>query len=522
MNGVLKLGVKHKLFLVILLVLILNLAVLLFAGSAFFEGFYRANKLNEISRGAQRLKDAYSQGEQVLSSALTELENRNILITIFDYDPDAGITYEYYTRRRMLLNDREKPVEIPSGFQREHPLMKFAGQEQLHTETSLPSAQVLQSIAQTGKDYVMEDNPARDLAFLRLFSHVEGNTYLLLETPRRYIGEIANLAVQYTAYLSAAALLLGAVVIYMVVSRITRPIQQIQVAAEQIARLDFSGACQASSTDEIGLLAQSINHMSEELQANINALMKANLMLQDDILRQEQTDRMRRQFIANVSHDFKTPLTLITSYAEALRDFGAEDEAASQEYCRIILEEGEKMSNMLRQLLGLTQLESGMIQLERTVFSVSEIIQDVAQKYKLLTRQRSISVSLALDDSIIVDADYQQIGEVVTNLFENAVKYAQAGAHIRVSALRQGERCRISVFNTGKPIAEQDLQNLFLSFYRGDESRQRDKQGYGLGLAIVRSILEMHGEHYGVQNTGDGVEFWFTLPITELDSAGGE
>lgn len=517
MNGVFKLGIKHKLFLIILLVLMLNLVVLLFAGSAFFEGFYHANKLNEISRGAQRLKDAYSQGEQAFSSALNELENRNILITIFAYEPEAGFSYEYYTRRRMP-NEREKSAEAPPSPQRDYPIIKSGGQEQFHPESRLPSPEVLQSIAQSGKDYMIEDNPSKDLSFLRLFSHVKGNTYILVETPRRYISEIADLALQYTAYLSAASLLLGAIVIYIVVSRITKPIQQIQSTAEQIAHLDFSGTCQASSTDEIGLLAQSINHMSEELQSNINALMKANLMLRDDILRQEQTDRMRRQFIANVSHDFKTPLTLITSYAEALRDFGKEDEEASQEYCRIILDEGEKMSAMLRQLLGLTQLESGMIQLERTVFSISEIMQDVAQKYKLLTRQRSISVSLALDDSIIVDADYQQIGEVVTNLFENAVKYAQEGAQIRVSALRQGSQCRIAVFNTGSPIAEQDLPNLFLSFYRGDKSRHRDQQGYGLGLAIVRSILEMHGEHYGVQNTEGGVEFWFTLPITELEN----
>ncbi len=375
LNGALKFGIKHKLFLVILLVLVLNLLVLLFAGSAFFESFYRTSKLGELSRGAQRLKEVSFQDEQALSNALNELENRNILVAIFDYDSQTDeIRYEYYTRRLVRLADGEQTPQTPSDSPRRFGTMPPPNQELYHPENRIPGAEVLQSIARTGKEYVIEDNLSRTPSFLRILRHIEGNTYILLETPRRYIGETADLAVQYTAYLSAAVLLLGAVVTYIVVSRITKPIQQIQATAEQIARLDFSGTCCVSSQDEIGLLAQSINNMSEKLQSNLSALMKANLMLQDDILRQEKTDKMRRRFIANVSHDFKTPLTLITSHAEALRDFGDEDKATSAEYCRIILDESEKMSRMLQQLLGLSQLESGIIKLEPTVFSISEIV----------------------------------------------------------------------------------------------------------------------------------------------------
>ncbi len=142
-------------------------------------------------------------------------------------------------------------------------------------------------------------------------------------------------------------------------------------------------------------------------------------------------------------------------------------------------------------------------------------------KYKLLTQQKSLRVLLELDDDLVVNADYQRVSEVLTNLFENAVKYTSKRAEIKVRASRQDEMCRVSVFNTCRPIDEKDLENLFISFYRGDASRQRDKEGYGLGLAIVKSILDMHGAQYGAQNIDDGVEFWFMLPIVQLDGPGG-
>lgn len=253
--------------------------------------------------------------------------------------------------------------------------------------------------------------------------------------------------------------------------------------------------------------------MSSELQNSISKLVQANQVLQNDLVRQQQTDQMRKQFIANVSHDFKTPLTLMISYAEALA--GQELTAGGREYCDIIVSEGNKLSQMVGKLLGLSKLESGIDRVEKSIFCLNEVIDQVIKNQGILTEKHGLTVTRLVGDEFIVCADFAKIEQVVTNLFENAVKYSPEGGRITITTERDADKCRVSVENTGDPIAQEDLDCLFDSFYRADKSRSTG-QSYGLGLAIVKVIMEAHRQAYGVENTDTGVRFWFELELARI------
>ena len=351
---------------------------------------------------------------------------------------------------------------------------------------------------------------------ITLTTRLDDNLYLFMDSPRGYIKSSADLAVKYTAFLSIIILLIGSWLIYLAVDRMTKPIRNIQEVADKISRLDFSQNCPARGSDEIARLATSINNMSDELQSNISRLVEANDILKSDLERQQQTEQMRRQFIANVSHDFKTPLTLMISYAEALSEQAHGEQA--QECCEIIIGEGNKLSAMVGRLLELSRLESGVARAEKSIFCLSEVLDESVRSLRILTEPRGIQVRRCLDEEFIVCADYTKIDQVVTNLFENAAKYAPKGAVVTLRAQRAGvDACRVSVENTGAQIPQEDISSLFDSFYRGDKARSNDGQSYGLGLAIVRGIMDAHGRPYGVENIEGGVRFWFELELADLD-----
>ncbi len=205
------------------------------------------------------------------------------------------------------------------------------------------------------------------------------------------------------------------------------------------------------------------------------------------------------------------------SYSEALIDMEDIDEATKKEYLNIIINEGRKMSEFVQELLKLSKLEVGIIKLEKSNFSINEIIEGTINKNSIIAKEKNISVEKNISDNSIVYADYFRIEQVFQNLYENAVKYCDFGGMVRVSTSVNLNKCRVSIFNTGIKIPEEDIENIFISFYRADKSR-KNMGSYGLGLAIVKVTLDMHNEKYGVTNSDNGVEFWFEVENVDMNS----
>ena len=222
---------------------------------------------------------------------------------------------------------------------------------------------------------------------------------------------------------------------------------------------------------------------------------------------------MRKEFIANVSHELKTPIALIQGYAEGLCDGMCEDEESRSYYCEVIMDEANKMNKMVRQLLTLTALEFGNDTPSIAAFDVTELVHDLINSSGILIQQNAAKVSVDMPETLVVMGDEFKIEEVVTNYLTNAMNHLGGDHNIRIWSETLDGVAKIHVYNNGTPIPEEDLPNLWTKFYKVDKARTRAYGGSGIGLSIVKAIMEAHHQQYGVANHEDGVEFWFTLAL---------
>ncbi len=487
----LKFSLKNKLFLAILCVLIFNIVLSVILGTTLFDKLYTTDKINSLKAGVDTIKSNYLTGD--VNNTVDEIinyETQNMTICIFSLNIETGMgEIEYYSRQRYFsLNPFDNEVlQLIKNLYRENAFSEL----------------------KNNNYYIKNITTNRQDNNITILSKIKDGKYMLMQTPIKFIRDISYSAIKYSMYISIFSLCIVAIIMYYVADKSTKPIRQLQVIADKISNLNFSERCDILSNDEIGLLSVSINNMADKLQDYVEKL-------KDDLVRQEKSEKMTKQFIANVSHDFKTPLTLIMSYSEALIDMEDIDDDTKKEYLNIIINEGRKMSEFVQELLKLSQLEGGIIKLEKSNFSINEIIEGTIYKNSIIAKDKNISVEKHISGNSIVNADYFRIEQVFQNLYENAVKYCDYGGTVKVSTAVNGNKCRISIFNTGQKISEEDIENIFISFYRADKSR-KSMGSYGLGLAIVRVTIDMHNEKYGVQNSENGVEFWFELENVDMN-----
>jgi len=305
--------------------------------------------------------------------------------------------------------------------------------------------------------------------------------------------------------------------------RITRPLRRLGRTAERLAKLDFAARTDIGGEDEIGRLGRTMNFLSANLKDTLGQLQEANSRLQAEIEQEKRLERMRREFVSGVSHELKTPLSVIGGYAEGLRD-GIGGEAARRRYVDVILEETERMSALVGDMLDLSRLEAGQYELQLSVFDVRALAEATVEKLRRKMDAKGIAVTVAAEGNGTpggwqVRADRSRIAQVAANLLDNAIRHCPDGGRIAVRLSReQAAAVGLEIWNEGAPIPEEELPRIWEHFYRGDQSRSREGTdaasggGSGIGLAVVRQLLELHGSDYGVCNTEGGVAFSFRLP----------
>ena len=339
----------------------------------------------------------------------------------------------------------------------------------------------------------------------------DNRTIFIMTTPLASIRESVALSNRFLAYVGLAALVLSSVIMYFATKKVTSPILELSRLSEKMSNLDFDAKYTGQAEDEIGVLGHSMNVLSDKLCETIGELKSANNELQRDIEQKIQVDEMRKDFIANVSHELKTPIALIQGYAEGLTEGMAEEKESRDYYCEVIMDEANKMNKMVRQLLTLTALEFGNDTVSMERFDLSELIQGVISSAGILIQQKEARVRLDMPEQIFVWADEFKIEEVMTNYISNALNHLDGEKILTVRVEELDGEVRVSVKNTGEPIPEEDLPNIWTKFYKVDKARTREYGGSGIGLSIVKAVMDSHHKEYGVRNLEDGVEFWFTL-----------
>ena len=280
-----------------------------------------------------------------------------------------------------------------------------------------------------------------------------------------------------------------------------------------MADLDFDAKYTSGGEGEIGVLGENFNSMSEKLESTISELKNANFRLQQDIEQKEKIEKMRTDFMGNVSHELKTPIALIQGYAEGLRE-GVSNDAESREfYCDVIMDEAAKMNQMVKNLMTLNQLEFGDENVEFQRFDLTELIRGVLQSMEIVAQQKEARVQFRQKEPVYVWADEFKAEQVVRNYVSNAFNHLDGDRVVDVKLIPSGEKVKVTVFNTGAPIPEEDVPHIWEKFYKVDKAHTREYGGNGIGLSIVKAIMDSFHQKYGVKNYDNGVEFWFELDV---------
>ena len=350
--------------------------------------------------------------------------------------------------------------------------------------------------------------------YLEIWGTLDNGYSIILRTPIQGIKDNVNISTTLIKYVGGAILAVGIIAAFVVSTYITRPIKQLSNIAEKMSEMDFNARYEGSDKGEIGLLGKSMNNMFEKLEQNIAELKKANLELKKDIDKKEKLEIMRTDFLSNVSHELKTPIALIQGYAEGLKE-GITDNPESMEfYCDVIMDEANKMNTMVKRLLTLNQIEFGNDEPEMERFDINELIASVADANAIRAGQKNMSIVFDnRNEHNFVWADEYKTEEVLTNYISNALNHCDGkrAIEVRTEKSENGGTITVTVYNSGKNIDDEDLERIWEKFYKTDKARTREYGGNGIGLSIVKAIMDSMGQEYGVRNVSDGVEFWFNL-----------
>ncbi|MGE7835774.1 sensor histidine kinase [Viridibacillus arvi] len=331
------------------------------------------------------------------------------------------------------------------------------------------------------------------------------NSYIFSMTSLQPVDEAVQMIEEYYIYIVAFVSILILLASFYYSKKIARPLLRINRSTEKIANLDFSETIVVHSNDEIGDLSRNINLLSHRLSMYIE-------QLQQDIEKEKRLENTRKEFISGVSHELKTPLSIMKSCITILRGNVANHK--KEYYFDALEKEVDKMDLMIIDMLELAKYESGTYKMQMDSFYINLLMEEICEKLMPEIQHKKLQVETHLS-SIEVVANQRRIEQVLTNFLTNAIRYSPSQERIILTTEVQGDLVKISVENKGAHIEEEHLEKIWERFYRIDASRQRARGGTGLGLAISKNILMLHGVEYGVCNTENGVQFYFYLQIKE-------
>lgn len=487
-------SVRFKLFFIMCVVILIIVLFLILINSIVLENFYIYSKTATIKQVYQKVNNYYAS-ENPNINLETELKK-------IAYKNNFDILIKTDTNLIIFTSDKE----------------------------FLSSTYILKDINEITRENINTQNDKKNnlnikittdetnnINYMFLTGILDNGYVLYIRMPISPIKESVKISNTLLLMIGGVTLAVAGVVASFISKKFTNPILQLNDIANKMAKLDFSPKYRVTDTeDEINELGRSINTMSDKLETTIKQLQKSNIELEKDIEEKSKIDDMRKQFISDVSHELKTPIALIQGYAEGLIENVSTDEESRRFYAEVILDETNKMDRLVKQLLELMKLEYGKKEFNNEKFDINELINEVIRKCEVMLQKNNIQVEFESKKPIYVWADEFYIEQVVTNYFTNAIKHTEEignNKKIKITVKQLNDKMRITVFNTGKTIPEEDLTRIWGRFYKVDSSRNRQDGGTGIGLALVKAIMNNYQNEYGVNNKKDGVEFYFDVDI---------
>ena len=361
---------------------------------------------------------------------------------------------------------------------------------------------LLNSLKNSKSKIIVLDNYKKNGYDLHLVGKINGG-YAIISTSIESIKKDAKTTMIVIFLTSLISLLILLAFSYFISKLFSKKINEIKEVTDDIAALKFNKKINVNQNDELGDLFNNVNIMSKRLEDNIKELNKANIKLKEDLIEKEKQENARKKLIANISHEFKTPLTIISGYSQLMLSEAKDEE--NKKNLNVMISESERLSNLVHEFLELSKLESGNIKLNKEKVDINTLIKDEIEKLDVDIKNKRLNIKLDLckDGNLIVDK--KEFTKVVENLLTNAIKFAKGDKRIVIKTYVKDEYFYYEVYNSCDNINESDLKNIFNSYYK--DKSTRNKKGTGLGLTIVKVVVDLHDGECFVKNTSDGVKF---------------
>lgn len=465
-------SIRSKLWAGMMSLVLVVLVLLWLTQVVFLENFYTRMKIRDIETKAAAITNLLEQDPTEFGDRMETLAyDNNLSIELLD------------------LNGRTEYQTSSMNGQMMQMMQRRSLRSQVY-ETALGGTESALSFTHPrfGNEYLIIGMPVS--------SGGQISGVLILDVPLAPVEDTVAILKQQLIYISFILLGAALLISFLLARTFARPVLEINQAAEKMATGDFSARTTIDQEDEIGQLARTINNLGEQLA---------------------QIDNLRRDLIANVSHELRTPLSLIQGYAETLRDVTGDSPPKRDKQLGIIIEESQRLSHMVNDILNLSQLQTGQLQLQKDSFDVQALIDRVAQRYELLSQQMGVAFQVEVPAGLAANGDEARIEQVLYNLISNAFNHVDPHGNIALVVYPVPHKVRLQVTNSGPGIDAQDLPHIWDRFYKSPH-RQAGSSGTGLGLAIVKAVLEAHGAAFGAKSQKGGpTTFWFEIDEGDQD-----
>lgn len=488
-------SVRGKLFFTLCVVVLSIILFLIVVNTVVLEKYYQYTKSNQLKKVFDTINSYYNGEFQInnMEDELNQIAVKNNFDIIIKNQQGTAV---YMSNKDFLSN-----IKI---------VMDFWSANKRHEFEILEETENLQ--VRTIKDTQTRIN------YIMLSGKLDNGFETYIRIPLSSIQESVRISNKFLYSIAGVVIVIGGIAIIFISKSFSNPISELNSIAKKMANLDFSHKYVVTDDDEINELGKSINEMSDKLEATINQLRSTNIELEKDIEKKSKIDEMRKSFISDVSHELKTPIALIQGYSEGLLENVNSDEESRRFYAEVILDETNKMDKMVKQLLELTKLEYEKREFNNRTFNIVELEKEIVRTSQVMLDEKNAKVEFDTPEKIDVFSDDMYVSQIITNYLTNAIKHVidiEGKKYIKITntILKDKQKVRVTVFNTGNNISEENLNRIWNRFFKADEARNRDDGGSGIGLSIVRAIMNNYGNDFGVENKINGVEFYFDVDM---------
>ena len=488
--------VRGKLFFIMCIVVLSIILFLILVNSFVLEKYYQYTKSNQLKSLYNSINEYYNSDNPATNfkDELDRVAIKNNFDIIIKDENDKAV---YLSNKDFLSNIRVIIDFWGINKQKEYKVLEETDKLEIRNIRD----------TETSANYIL------------LSGKLDNGYGVYIRIPISSIQESVRISNRFLYLIAGIVIVIGGIAIIYISKTFSSPISELNNIAKMMANLDFSHKYAVTDDDdEINELGESINMMSDKLETTINQLRSTNIELERDIEKKSKIDEMRKSFISDVSHELKTPIALIQGYSEGLLENVNDDPESRKFYAEVILDETNKMDKMVRQLIELTKLEYEKREFNNRIFNIVELEKEIVRTSKVMIDEKQTEVIFETPDKIDVLADDMYLSQIITNYLTNAIKHVKdvdGEKYIKITnvVLQDKQKAKVTVFNTGDNISEENLNRIWNRFFKADEARNRDDGGSGIGLSIVRAIMNNYGNDYGVKNKPKGVEFYFEVDL---------